>query len=143
MSELKAFIEEMAAKYSDAVEILPAKDSVNLSQIPQPLAEFYSLYDRVWFPFGHIDSPEISVEDSAVAEPFRSERAFCFGGDTDGICFWLCALDGPDEDGFVFTSWDHDVDGEIEYAFGDLTGLLRYAEKDYLEFMEFMSNQSE
>lgn len=140
MSELKAFIEEMAAKYSDAAEVVPAKDGVDLSRIPQPLAEFYSLYDRVWFPFGHIDSPEISVKDSSVAEPFRSERAFCFGGDTDGICFWLCALDGPDADGCVFTSWDHDVDDGIEYAFRDLTKLLRYAEKDYLNFLAYMNS---
>ena len=142
MSSLKSFIEELAGRYGEAAEIIPAKPDTDLSGIPQPLMEFYSLYHRVWFPFGHIDSAEVSVSDSAAAEPFRSERAFCFGGDTDGICFWLCAPDGPDEDGFVFTSWDHDVDDEIEYAFADLIGLLKYAENDYLEFLEYMSGQS-
>ncbi len=135
MSALKSFVEKMLGKYGDAVETVPAKGGVDLQQVPAPLVEFYSLYDRISFPFGRIEPPDASVESSAVEEPFKSGRAFCFGGDTDGFRFWLCAVDGPDEDGCVFTSWDHDLDDEIEYAFRDLADFLRYAENEYLESM--------
>lgn len=133
MSELTLFIEEMLAKYGDAAEVIPARECVNLQDVPQPLVEFYSHYDSCCFPFGRIDPPDVSSRHSVVAEPFRSEGCFCFGSDEYAFSFWLCAINGPDEDGCVFTSWDHDLDDGIEYAFCDLVGLLRYAEKEYLE----------
>ncbi|MBE6760075.1 MAG: hypothetical protein E7554_08310 [Ruminococcaceae bacterium] len=133
MSELKAFIDELLVRYCSDAEAVPAGADADLSAVPQPLAEFYSLYDSVRFPFGSIDPPEIAVHHSAAAEPFRSEQAFCFGADANEFCFWLCALDGPDEDGCVFTSWDHELDDGIEYAFGSLTELPGYAEREYIE----------
>lgn len=133
MSGLKVYLEELLNKYGDAAEIFPAEEGTDPGDVPQPLAEFYSLFNRVRLPFGHIDPAAESSAESASAEPFRSERAFCFGGDNDGFRFWLCSLDGPDEDGCLFTSWDHDTDDGIEYAFGSLTELLKYAEREYLE----------
>ncbi len=139
MTAVTEYLAEIQQKYGDAVALRPAQTNSYPEKIPAPLAEFYALYSSAEFPFGHIETPDEAVRCSEVEEPFRSERAFHFGAD-EYFAFWLCRMQ-PVSGEPAFTSWDHDADDEIEYAFDDLEQLLRFAEKEYIDSQMYLRSQ--
>lgn len=132
MEQIKKFVEEMKSKYGKDVIIKPRNCSEEaLTQVPPPLKEFYFYYDSVEFPFGSIYSIEMAVRHSNTAEPFKSEGWFCFGFD-GYFSFWLCSY-SPDMEGLWITSWDHDVDDEIEGVYSNIVEFLQDMEDEYKE----------
>ncbi len=105
-------------------------DDDKLILVPEKLREFYSQYISMKMPFGKILSIEEGI-DLSNKEPFRSEGWFCFGQD-DYFSFWLCKL-SPDDEGLSFTSWDHDMEEEIDDpAFESLEEMLMFISDDYM-----------
>ncbi|MBR6879652.1 MAG: SMI1/KNR4 family protein [Clostridiales bacterium] len=105
-------------------------DDDKLILVPEKLREFYSQYISMKMPFGKILSIEEGI-DLSNKEPFRSEGWFCFGQD-DYFSFWLCKL-SPDDEGLSFTSWDHDMEEEIDApAFESLEEMLMFISDDYM-----------
>lgn len=132
MTELEKFIEEMKEKYGDSVIVKEgACDKEIFEQIPAPLKELYSSYERLEFPFGIIDSATIALENSRRTEPFKSGSWFCFGFD-GYFSFWLCSFK-PDNEGLWITPWDHEADCEIECVYTSLVEFLRDMEEEYEE----------
>ena len=81
MSELANCLAWMEEEYPDEIELFPRTcgDEV-LEKLPEPLREFYSLYDHADFPFGHIFSPEEALNDPIARQAFGDEW-FQFGCD--------------------------------------------------------------
>lgn len=132
MSELELFIEKMKKKYGGQVVVKTGNFSgEELSRVPQPLKEVYSLYDGIEFPFGYIDPLKSAIEHSDTAEPFKSEGWFCFGFD-GYFSYWLCKYD-PDEEGLWITPWDHEMDTEIECVYESIVEFLTDMEEEYAE----------
>ncbi len=132
MTEIETFLEKMKMKYGKDIVIKMRNCSEEtLSQVPQPLVEFYSYYDSIEFPFGKIDSIDAAVKHSNTAEPFKSEKWFCFGFD-GYFSFWLCSY-SPDLEGLWITSWDHDADNEMECVYSNLVEFLQDMEEEYEE----------
>ncbi len=132
MSKIEEFVEEMKHKYGkDVIAEISTHCKEELEEVPQPLKELYSIYDRIEFPFGRIDSLEVAVKYSNTAEPFKSENWFCFGFD-GYFSFWLCSYNA-DSDGLWITSWDHETDTEIECVYTNLVEFLQDMEDQYVE----------
>lgn len=127
MMKIEKFINEMKQKYGDSVIVKERTcDEETLAQIPQPLKEFYSLYDSVEFPFGYIYPIKTTIKKR---EPFESEGWFCFGFD-GYFSYWLCNCQ-PDADGLWITPWDHETDDEKECVYADLVEFLQDMEEEY------------
>lgn len=128
MTELVLCFEELNDEFPD-MELTPRTcgDEV-LEKLPEPLKEFYSMYDSADFPFGHIYSPEEALNDPVAKQAFGDEW-FEFGCD-EYFSFWLCRYE-PDGEGLWLTSWDHDSEADPEAAFADLPTLLRFLAKEY------------
>ena len=62
-------------------------------------------------------------------EPFKSEGWLCFGFD-GYFSYWLCKKEA-DEMGNIFSSWDHEMDDEMEATYEDLVGFLMDMELEY------------
>lgn len=121
------FLEEMKAKYGDSVSVKLNDDRKAVPEnLPRPLKEFYQRYDSVEFPFGEIYPLQVALKED---EPFKSEGWLCFGFD-GYFSYWLCKKE-MDETGDIFTSWDHEVDDEIEATQDDLVEFLVDMEKEY------------
>ena len=130
MTELALCFEELENEFSD-MELSPRKcgDDV-LEKLPEPLREFYSVYDSADFPFGHIFPPEEALNDPVAKQAFGDEW-FEFGCD-EYFSFWLCRYE-PDGEGLWMTAWDHDSEADPEPAFADLPTLLRFLAAEYDE----------
>ncbi|WP_252244417.1 MULTISPECIES: hypothetical protein [unclassified Clostridium] len=132
MSKLTKYIEDLRKKYGDAIVTKESHyDDMMLLKVPEPLREFYREYESLEMPFGIIDSIEISIR-SSEAEPFKSEGWFSFGADRY-FSFWLCAYKG-DNYGNSITSWDHDIDDEIEAMDNNIIDFLNDMEEEYEEY---------
>lgn len=132
MSRLTEFIEELKKQYGDEVVTKESSyDEKMLLKVPEPLREFYKEYESLEMPFGIISSIEIGLRDSE-AEPFKSEGWFSFGEDRY-FSFWLCSY-VPDSDGDSLTSWDHDVDDEIEAMDDNIIDFLKDMKDEYEEY---------
>lgn len=131
MTELETFVKELKQKYQEDIIVKPASDKINLAQIPAPLQEFYTYYDFLELPFGQIDSVEKAIQNSNTAEPFKSEKWFCFGFD-GYFSYWLCSYEA-DSDGLWITSWDHEMDDEMEGVYTTLLEFLQDLEEEYEE----------
>ena len=128
MSELATCLEWLEKEYPGEVELYPRTcgDDV-LEKLPEPLREFYSLYDHGDFPFGHIFSPEEALHDPIAKQAFGNEW-FQFGCD-EYFSFWLCRFE-PDDFGLWLDTWDHDSETDPEPAFADLPSFLHFLEGD-------------
>ena len=102
-----------------------------LEYLPQSLKEFYQIYDSVEFPFGEIYPLQVTLKED---EPFKSEGWLCFGFD-GYFSYWLCRKESDDE-GLVFTSWDHEMDDEMEATHNELVEFLKDMETEYEELNE-------
>lgn len=132
MSELEQFIAKMKEKYGEQVVVKVGNVSgEELSLLPQPLKEVYTLYDSVEFPFGSIDPLKSAIEHSNTAEPFKSRGWFCFGFD-GYFSYWLCRYN-PDDEGLWITPWDHEMDEEIECVYESIVEFLTDMEEEYAE----------
>jgi len=132
VSRLTKYIEDLRKKYGDEIITKESNyDDTILLKVPEPLREFYKEYESLETPFGIIDSIEISIKASE-AEPFKSEGWFSFGADKY-FSFWLCAYN-KDSDGNSITSWDHDVDDEIEATYNNIIDFLNDMEEEYEEY---------
>lgn len=135
MTEIEKFVEKMKQKYGRNVVVKMRNcNAETLTQVPQPLVELYTYYDSIEFPFGRIDSMENAVKYSNTAEPFKSKGWFCFGFD-GYFSFWLCSY-SPDSEGLWITSWDHDMEDEIECVYLNLVEFLQDVEEEYEENRE-------
>ena len=131
MTGIQKYIEEMKQKYGDSIIIkMRTCDKKILEQIPQPLKEFYYIYDSIRFPFGDIYSPKINDNDDS----FISEGWFKFGFD-GYFSYWLCSYE-EDEDGLWITPWDHEVHDVIEGVYSTLVEFLQDIEDEYQEYHE-------
>ena len=129
MSELEKCLSELREAYPD-IEIQPCScgDDV-IGQLPPPLREYYRLYGAADFPFGHIYSAEVALNDPIAKQAFGDEWLE-FGCDDYGS-FWLCRF-APDEDGTWLTAWDHDLEEDgPEAVCADLSQFLRDREEEY------------
>lgn len=121
------FLEEMKIKYGAGVSVKLNNDrKVIPESLPQPLIEFYQVYDSVELPFGEIYPLDIALKED---EPFKSEGWLCFGFD-GYFSYWLCKKE-PDETGDIFSSWDHEMDDEMEATHNDLVEFLRDLEMEW------------
>ncbi len=135
MDGLEKFLGKMKRKYGEGVVVKTnADDHKELDGFPAPLKEFYSVYESVEFPFGRIDPAEIAKKRSDTEEPFCSGQWFCFGADRY-FSFWLCSYHA-DGEGLWITSWDHEVDEEIECVYQDLVEFLQDEEEEYAAYLE-------
>ncbi len=135
MTEIEKFVEKMKQKYGRNVVVKMRNcNAETLTQVPQPLVELYTYYDSIEFPFGRIDSMENAVKYSNTAEPFKSKGWFCFGFD-GYFSFWFCSY-SPDSEGLWITSWDHDMEDEIECVYLNLVEFLQDMEEEYEENRE-------
>ncbi|MDE7309636.1 MAG: SMI1/KNR4 family protein [Lachnospiraceae bacterium] len=135
MTGIEKFVEKMKQKYGRNVVVkMKNCNKETLIQVPQPLVELYSYYDSIEFPFGRIDSIKNAVKHSNTAEPFKSKGWFCFGFD-GYFSFWLCSY-SPDSEGLWITSWDHDMEDEIECVYSNLVEFLQDMEEEYEENRE-------
>lgn len=140
MSRLTKYIEGLRKEYGDSIVTKESNyDDSMILKVPEPLREFYREYESLETPFGSIDSIEISMR-SSEAEPFKSGGWFSFGADRY-FSFWLCAYN-PDSDGNSITSWDHDLDYEIEAMDNNIIDFLNDMKEDYEESREYWSNGS-
>lgn len=132
MSELQICLEELMYEYPD-FELKPGVcgDEI-LQKLPEPLREFYSMYDSADFPFGHIFSAEEALNDPVAKQAFADDGWFEFGCD-EYFSFWLCRFK-PDGEGLWFDPWDHDSETDPEPAFADLPSFLRAVAEDYENF---------
>ena len=125
--KLIEFLEEMKAKYGDGVSVKLNDDGKIVPEnLPQSLKEFYQTYDSVEFPFGEIYPLHVTLKED---EPFRSEGWLCFGFD-GYFSYWLCKKE-TDEMGNIFSSWDHEMDDEMEATHDDLVEFLMDMELEY------------
>ncbi len=126
------FLEEMKVKYGDDVRVkLNDGGKVVPENLPQELIEFYQSYDFVEFPFGEVYPLHVTLKED---EPFKSEGWLCFGFD-GYFSYWLCKKETNDM-GTVFTSWDHEVDDEMEATHDDFVEFLMEMERDFEELNE-------
>lgn len=132
MTELEKFVEEMQKKYEEEVQFTESNCSIGqLQRIPEPLQEFYRLYDTMEFPFGAIEPATEVLGYAETIEPFRSEGWLRFGFD-GYFSYWLCKRNGENGEECI-TTWDHDTDSEIEGAYTSLVEFLRDMEAEYEE----------
>lgn len=136
METLSLFLQDMQQKYPDGVVRENTCPDASLENIPLPLKEFYRQYDSIEFPFGHILPREVAVRNDAEKAYFDRMGWFSFGGDYY-FSFWLCRY-APDDEGLWLTSWDHDVDDEIEGMYADLVAFLKAMEETYAEMEQQM-----
>ena len=123
MSELKTYIEQLKEKYGDSAVTAERSPGADAPDVPEPLREFYTLYESMALPFGEI----YRADDREAQQYFRENGWFCFGFD-GYFSYWLCSFE-PDADGLWLTSWDHDSDTDIEAVWDDLTSFLRAMEE--------------
>ena len=129
MSDLQACLDWLEDEYPHEVDLSPRKcGDMIFEKLPEPLREFYSIYDSADFPFGHIFSPEEALNDPVAKQAFGDEW-FEFGCD-DYFSFWLCRFE-PDGEGLWFDPWDHDSETDPEPAFADLPTFLRCLAGEY------------
>ena len=134
MSRLAEYIEGLRKEYGDLIITKESNyDDSMLLKVPEQLREFYREYESLETPFGIISSIEIGISDSE-AEPFKSEGWFSFGSD-GYFSFWLCSYT-PDKYGNCITSWDHDVDDEIEAMDNNIIDFLDDMKDLYEEMNE-------
>ena len=127
MTALEGFIESMEQKYGGEAKAVGRASGSSLPDgIPQPLVEFYTLYESAVFPFGEIWSAGSEDEQQIY---FRERGWFNFGFDFY-FSYWLCSCE-PDGSGMRFTSWDHDSETEPEAIYGSLTEFLTAVEEEY------------
>ena len=68
MSELEKCFEELNDEFED-IELQPRTcGDDTIERLPEPLREFYSLYDSADFPFGHILPPEEALNARLLLE---------------------------------------------------------------------------
>lgn len=128
LSECFAELDELYEKDVKKTEGCAGEDKLALA--PEKMREFYSSFKSMRMPFGEIFPIEDSVKASKV-EPFKSEGWFCFG--QDEFAFWLCRNE-PDSDGLSFTSYDHELEEDIDSAaFEDLQEYLKFLSDDYMD----------
>lgn len=121
------FLEKMKTKYGDGVSVKLNDDKKVVSEnLPQPLKEFYQSYASVELPFGEIYSLNVALKED---EPFKSGGWLCFGFD-GYFSYWLCKKE-PDEEGNIFSSWDHEMDDEMVATHDDLVEFLMDLEMEY------------
>ena len=129
LSECISALDELYEK--DLKKKEGSAEDAKLAIVPEKLREFYSAYQSMKFPFGKIYSIDDCLKAS-MAEPFRSEGWFCFGQD-EYFSFWLCK-ESPDSDGLSFTTWDHELEEEIDDpAFAEIADLIQYLSDDYMD----------
>ena len=128
MSELEKCFEELNDEFED-IELQPRTcGDDTIERLPEPLREFYSLYDSADFPFGHILPPEEALNDPVARQAF-GEEWLQFGCD-EYFTFWLCRYE-PDGEGLCLDAWDHDSETDPEPAFADLPSFLRFLAQEY------------
>lgn len=128
MNQLAACLSELSDDYPETVLNPRACGDEVIDKLPEPLREFYMLYDSADFPFGHIFPPEEALNDPVAKQAFGDEW-FQFGCD-EYFTFWLCRF-RPDGEGLWFDPWDHDSETEPEPAFADLPSFLRFVAGEY------------
>ena len=129
MSELQDCLDWLEEEYPDEIDLYPRNCGEDvLPSLPEPLREFYSLYDSADLPFGHIFPPEEALNDPVAKQAFGDEW-FQFGCD-EYFTFWLCRFE-PDGEGLWFDPWDHDSETDPEPAFADLPSFLRFVAEQY------------
>ena len=125
--EFTEFLDKMKIKYKDSVVVkYNGEEKIIPDHLPQPLKEFYQIYDYVEFPFGGIYPLHVTLKED---EPFKSEGWLCFGFD-GYFSYWLCKKDF-DAAGENFTSWDHEMDDKIEAMQGNFVEFLMDMENEY------------
>lgn len=128
MGELQKILENLKNEYPETELNLRVCGDDLIKRMPEPLREFYSIYDSAYFPFGYILSPEEIFDDPVATQAFGDEWLE-FGCD-EYFTFWLCRF-APDSEGLWFDPWDHDSETDPEAAFADLPSFLRYLSEAY------------
>lgn len=106
-------------------------DEEQLVLLPEKLQEFYKEFTSLKTPFGKIFALNECIKMSKK-EPFKSEGWICFGQD-DYFSFWLCKI-SPNQEGLSFTTWDHEMEEEIdEPTFETISDLLNFLSDEYMD----------
>lgn len=135
MNKIELYFKELKGVYNCDIKFCDDKSfDYDLGKIPKVIQDLYKVVSVAELPFGRIFSIEKALKMSDLL-PFKPNW-FVFGQDKY-FSFWIC-LYTPDLEGLSFTSWDHELESEIdEPVYKDIVSFLKDEEEEYNSLKEY------
>ncbi len=121
MNELMKYFNDISAEVNKEIASLQGKE------FPKVLHKLYETIGSAELPYGRIYKLDLAIKTSKKSPFFPNW--FVFGQD-NYFSFWVC-LKAESEDGYYFTTWDHELGLEIdEPVWEDLLSFLKDIEEE-------------